>query len=469
MDYLDLSIDELLLDEDNPRLGSVATQSQALEKIIELNPAHFRNMMLSIKDDGLDPGDSLYVIQADHEDYVVLEGNRRLSALKVLLNPDILEGTGVSDAVKASLVRAAAGFDRAKVEPVRCVLFERREDAHDWIFRRHTGAADGEGRITWGRLEIQRFSGDHSVLDIIDFVGRNADYSAEEWNETRELIESNKSSNLSRLLESSVGQKFLGISVTKQGDEVVPMLSSDPVWVLAVLKRIIEDVRDGVIDSRSLNKSSDIDAYFNGLPDELQPKPVSGNVLQKAFKDINLKPQLEPHQPAKSDVDAKERADKPRDRNTPRVRKTLAAKRHRFKPPLSSKGQRLLIEAARIDANNLTVSSAFVLRAFIELAVEHYMDHHGLPRGEKNTKGDTVILDLSQRTDRVVQHIVAQGKFKSSDFAAFKNNILTKTSPTSIQSLNGFVHNQFSIPTADAIRAGWDSAEPLFMSSFGSE
>lgn len=55
VEYLELTVDELLLDEENPRLGSVGSQSEALETLIRLNLTHFRNMMLSIKKHGLDP------------------------------------------------------------------------------------------------------------------------------------------------------------------------------------------------------------------------------------------------------------------------------------------------------------------------------------------------------------------------------------------------------------------------------
>ena len=71
---LELSIDELLLDLENPRLGSASSQSEALASIVRLNPGHCRNLMASIRDDGLDPGDSLYVVRSeDGRDFVVLE------------------------------------------------------------------------------------------------------------------------------------------------------------------------------------------------------------------------------------------------------------------------------------------------------------------------------------------------------------------------------------------------------------
>ena len=461
VEHIELSIDELLLDEDNPRLGSVNSQSAALEAIVHLSEAQFRNLMLSIKNNGLDPGDSLYVIEAENgSDYIVLEGNRRLSALLVMGNPDVLDGTKVSDAIKKSLVRAAIGFDRAKIEPIRCVKFEHREDANEWIYRRHTGEADGEGRIQWGPLEIQRFSGDRSILDVIDFVGRNADYSDEEWESTKTVIESRKSSNLARLLESAAGRKHLSISVSNGGEGKIPMLGSEPKWALKVLRQIINDVRDGIVDSRALNKASDIENYFQKLPKDLQ-KSDGKSVTARPFKDINIKKPTAPAVSAK--VTTKQKT-----KSAPKPRTTLAPKRHPFHAPTSTKGETLLREAGELDADRFKVSAAFVLRSFVELAINDYMDAKKIAKTEKNDKGKTVELDLTQKADRVIKHIVAADSSKNADLRGFRNNILTKTAATSIQSLNGFIHNKFQIPTSDALRAAWDCSVPIFTAAYGS-
>ena len=128
-EHLELSIDELLLDQENPRLGATGSQSEALAGIVALSPEYFRNLMASIRDDGLDPGDSLYVVRSDDndEDFVVLEGNRRLSALKVLSNPDLLAGTDLAESVTKPLVREATGFDReqCRADPLRSIRRSR--------------------------------------------------------------------------------------------------------------------------------------------------------------------------------------------------------------------------------------------------------------------------------------------------------------------------------------------------------
>ena len=43
IEHLELSIDELLLDLDNPRLGSASSQSEALASIVKLNRGISRN------------------------------------------------------------------------------------------------------------------------------------------------------------------------------------------------------------------------------------------------------------------------------------------------------------------------------------------------------------------------------------------------------------------------------------------
>lgn len=237
------------------------------------------------------------------------------------------------------------------------------------------------------------------------------------------------------------------------------MLGSDPKWALRVLRQIIDDVRDGKIDSRDLNKASDIEKYFSSLPKNLQPQN-SKSRRPRPFKDIDVK-----QRPARAVLSKS--ATNPKTKSAPRPRATLAPRRHTFNTPNSAKGEALLREASNLDADRFPISAAFVLRSFVELAINDYMEIHKLPKVEQNKKGERVDLDLNQRADRVVTHIVAADSSKNADLRGFRNNIMTKTSPTSIQSLSGFVHNKFQIPTADAIRTGWECAVPIFIATYG--
>lgn len=225
-------IDVFLLDLENPRTGTVEGQSEALEAVVRLNPQHFRNMMASIKENGLDPGDSFYVIvdEEDEDSFVVVDGNRRLAALKVLTNPDLLDGTKLGESVKKRLRDEAADF--IPIEPISCVLFESRADANEWIERRHGKGLDGEDRISWGTLERERFQKDSTVLDVIDFVERNSTFNEADWQRIKKSVEKSPTT-LRRFLTSKAGRHYLGF-IDKEG-EGGPAFKQEPAYIIKVL------------------------------------------------------------------------------------------------------------------------------------------------------------------------------------------------------------------------------------------
>ena len=120
----------------------------------------------SIAEHGLNPTESWAIVQEDGK-YVVLEGNRRLVACRLLDNPN-----------KAPDSETAATFERIK-RGVRtagsylnpsCVEFEHRADARYWIHLKHHGAGSGEGTAAWGPEMV--------YLDQV-----NSGSSPVEWNE----------------------------------------------------------------------------------------------------------------------------------------------------------------------------------------------------------------------------------------------------------------------------------------------
>ena len=120
----------------------------------------------SIAEHGLNPTESWAIVHEDNK-YVVLEGNRRLVACRLLDNPR-----------KAPDPETAAAFERIK-RGVRttgsylnpsCVEFEHRADARYWIHLKHHGAGSGEGTAAWGPEMV--------YLDQV-----NSGSSPVEWNE----------------------------------------------------------------------------------------------------------------------------------------------------------------------------------------------------------------------------------------------------------------------------------------------
>lgn len=453
MERLELTVDNLLLDLNNPRIGHVESQSDALNAIIELDHRHFRTMMESIREHGLDPGDSLYVIEDDEsEDYVVVDGNRRLAALKVLFQPSLLQPLPLGDSLKTRLASIAREFNSSSIPEINCVVFDNRSIADEWILRRHGRGMDGEERIPWGTLEIQRFQKDQSVLDVIEFVEHNASFTTDRWAKVKEEVEK-KPSVLKRFLDSRPLRDFLKLSVSEVEGERIPSFGVDTDSAVKALTRIFSDIADGEIDTRTHNKSDDIKDYVEELSTGIDPAESAPT----KFRDARPAEEKPATQTKKNPAPVKTSRPK-----APRPR--LAPPRHPFQQPETSKGQRLLYEASRIKLKDFPLASAFLLRACLEHAIDTYMEANGLPRWD--TKKNRA-LELKHRAQSVIDHIGTAQPARKQDLRGAQRTLTDTNDPASIQALNDYHHNKYHIPTEDTLRTAWDASEALFLSVYG--
>jgi hypothetical protein len=82
MGPVDLTIEQLSLDTENPRINSAASQREALEKVIADEAEKLIRLARSIARRGLNPMDRLLVFRPKgSRTYIAVEGNRRVAAL----------------------------------------------------------------------------------------------------------------------------------------------------------------------------------------------------------------------------------------------------------------------------------------------------------------------------------------------------------------------------------------------------
>ena len=216
----------------------------------------------------------------------------------------------------------------------------------------------------------------------------------------------------------------------------------------------MEDVIAGDVNSRSHNTAPQIEKYFKSLP-----RPTGRPVKPRAFKEINIGISQVPLKKPSTSTSTTS--------GMPSRRKALAPPSNRsFEPPKSPKGDRLLIEATRIKVEDFTISAAFILRAFIELAVNEYMTRE-LPTMCKIKDGKRYNLTLAKKARLVMEHIIEEGLESEDNMQPFCNNVLNPEGIASIKLLNGFMHGKYHIPTSEALIVGWDSCVPVFDAAFG--
>ena len=174
-----LQVDELHFDPRNPRLPLRVTGEHD-EEVLDwmLLDAGLLELMGSIAENGFFPAEPLLVVQNDSgPGYIVLEGNRRLAAVKLLLRPD--DAPRRKNAVATVAARAK---DTGDLHNLPAVVFTDTKKVMDYLgFRHVTGIKQWEPAakarylrsLYDGHIEEQ---GQDVYRAIAGIIGSRADY-----------------------------------------------------------------------------------------------------------------------------------------------------------------------------------------------------------------------------------------------------------------------------------------------------
>lgn len=153
-----IALGDLNVDLGNFRIGDFDSSRDAYKAMIEEQKESLVNLAEDILQNGLSPAELLIVgPDVDHEgQYVVFEGNRRITALKLLQAPALSAGT----ASHADFVRLSKQFSQSPIKAVDCLVVPDKDSALLWIERKHAHLG-GRGIDSWGapakhRLDVYR-------------------------------------------------------------------------------------------------------------------------------------------------------------------------------------------------------------------------------------------------------------------------------------------------------------------------
>ena len=231
----------------------------------------------------------------------------------------------------------------------------------------------------------------------------------------------------------------------------------DPKYEIEVLSQIFSDIDAGEVNTRTHNRASEIEEYFNTLPDALsstKQKRGRGRPYASTLVDDG---KARPRQTPKA-----ARSGAARTRRVAPPRRTLAPGRHPFAEPDTEKGKQLLREASRLRLRDTPLSCAYLFRAFIEYTIDTEMRRSRLPREENGSA-----LELQARFERVFSHLNAVGRVQRGDLTPIRATLTARSGPVSFGALNGYIHSRIQLPSADDLRNAWDHAVPLFTAVYG--
>jgi hypothetical protein len=368
---------------------------------------------------------------------VVLEGNRRLTALKLLEIPTLVPAD-LPDSLAKGFRELSARYSPPAT--VSCAVVADRQEAQHWLELRHTGENDGVGVVQWGATEKARFSDQVGkrffALQAVDFLRNLGGLSPAEV----KSLSQTPITTLQRLLADPDVRKTLGLSLTK-GTLVTHLPAAE---VAKGLRRATLDMAEGRINVNDIRSKTDRAAYLGSF--KANDLPTASSATGPA---LPLAAAPGPAAPPAGAGAAQAPAKSGSTRLQPHVRKTLVPKSCKIaigQPRLNA----IFHEMRKLNPDEFPNASAILLRVFLELSVDEYLDAKKL--------GKTPNDKLKEKVRAVVGHMQGQSGVTKLDLAPV-HAALTPDQLFSIVNLHAFIHNAKFHPSANDLLRLWDQMQ----------
>ena len=455
-----LLVASLLLDERNPRLGR-ETGGRAPREIVQYLFDHDKalDVARSIATRGYFENEPLLAIVEDRH-HVVVEGNRRLAALKALREPGLL--TGRSSKQVERLARQANIEEIARV-PVTIAPSRRATDR--LLSGRHIGTPvlpwQAENRASFILSKLEEGYSNDELRDELAFTEQDI----QKAKQTRAIAEMARAldlpgdvkakidnprvkmfSTLERVFDSSIGRDYLKV---KSDADYGLRGSTTKQEFLRAFGHLVNDIALQRETSRTLNTNENIRAYF----EDRNPRAVAAKKRGRFVPG-----DIVPVDPATTPPPT------PRKR-TKQTSQTVLPSSLKVRT-----GNDRLVdirrELIRLKRAQYPNAGAVLLRVFLELAVRDYLERTGRLASitrELKKKGKlpgNKLLTMRHMAPEIIR--VARQELSKEEATMVEKALRhDPAAPFSISELNAFVHHT-DFPGERDILQFWNRTEPLF-------
>jgi len=469
------------LDQENVRFGGDIAQNQ--REAIELmmaDPEDAKKILKlaeHIASHGLDPTELQLATPDEDGSFIVLEGNRRLTALKLLQKPDLCPDE-----------RLVKGFRLAqgKLSPnslneVECSVVPSRADGDMWVELKHTGQNGGVGRVNWDSDIRDERRARHSGIESI---GR----------QIRNLIKDNPTifsqeairdifdipvTTLTRLFSSKPAQEIFRFKV--ESKELIPLLGLE--HIAPALEFAIDLFVHHGFNVNDVRSDEDRRRFVERIPNEIDPAKLA----EQTEHHYDTKNQTDSSGDIESTDAPHENKDRNSDRsgwtstdsetNTPvsekktRAKSSSRARKYLLPWPLNIPNARIN-EIYRELRSNLEVdtcpnATAVLFRVFIEVSCDDFSQKQnqlGTPvTRDDNQKPITDDDKLSAKIKAVTKHLADQGKIDKQHSKAISKRSNTHDAIGSVDHFNQFVHGSASAPLPSELKDIAEEYKPMLL------
>lgn len=255
-----------LLDFDylNPRITDTpSSQAEAVKGILANEARSCIELLKHIVGHGLSPADLMMTIKSRNERYVVVEGNRRLLALK-LLSGDPIALAQLSSRQRKQVDKISQGASAPS--EVNVLVFDSRAEAQTWISLKHSKSSDGAAAHPWKPFEKDRYeytiNPQHCApaLALFHLALRLGETNPHLAANVRRIHDSHYST-LQRIVKSTHFRRLTGI--TFNGTFISD--SNGQEHLESIVTDLFQIIGNPNANSRALNKEPEVEAFLVDL------------------------------------------------------------------------------------------------------------------------------------------------------------------------------------------------------------
>lgn len=463
--YQEVKIADLLLNSSNPRFIPVKYQTETILSMIDDQREKLVVLAEHIIKYGLNPTDVILVCPYEKQ-WLVLEGNRRVTALKLINEPDLIPDELIK--LKREFKRLNGVVDDSLLDSIPCVVARDAEQGKEWIRLKHTGENEGAGTVRWDGQQTSRFNSLTSgIVDariiFLDELRGSKEIPAE-YKEHFHLI---KKTNFDRLTKDPDARELLGIGTS---DNKLFLVDGVNAYLLEVLYDLIfADLSVGKIYSKedrkeyllSIIKRVEEKESGKNAGDESAPKQPDSKV--DSF-DASLDKDEESGaggtlsrkdggaQGAESSTSAR-RGGSSKGKSYPINRKALVPQHHRL-TITHARITKIFNELKALDIEAYPNAVAVLMRVFIELSTDCYISTHALANVNADSK-------FRQKIEAVIGDLEVQKILTKHELRAARQMASGNMENSSIKTFHAYVHNKDLTPSATDLKAAWDDLWPF--------
>ena len=260
-DIIKLSIDKICVNPENPRHDIVMDLDesfimQQLVKTKKDSQAMYK-LICDIYNAGWFPQSIVTVMYDDEKKkYIAWDGNRRLTALKILQNPMILDVLANFTYTQRNKINDMHKLiiDNSFYE-VSCYVAASFDECKDYIRTIHT---TDTGALPWNDVAIKRFE---NKLGIKNMFSQLKEYCSKPFDDISDNFSVNK---FEKIANSKVGKEYLKIDNT---DNILTHTSSIE-ELEGKLSKIIKDINDGTLKNENIKNANEMKKYLYGQEEQ---------------------------------------------------------------------------------------------------------------------------------------------------------------------------------------------------------